>query len=345
MKTKFFLILILLGSLSLKAQKSEYMVPADVAAKMLNEADDFIDSMAEGSQDRESDAIYHALMGQSSELMQLRDKKSEQEKLEKNINFKDIITDRNVKIRIYEAGSSDMETTLIYLHGGGWVTGNIDSGINFCNSLAENGVSVVAVEYSLAPEKSFPSGLNDCINAIEYISLNAKDLNLPEGNFCLAGDDAGGNLAMASAIYFNTTEEYKDLIKKIILYYPLLYPTISKDASLKHSYTRGYGLDRRLFEAYNAAYSYKNSGDTVSKTAYPGEFDFDSIKSFPPVLMILPERDLTTVQNLNLSNQLKNLNPSDETVIFRGAIHGFLTDNAQKTAFQKAIELTLQFIK
>ena len=73
-------------------------------------------------------------------------------------------------MRIYEPkdGSAGRLPVLLYLHGGGWTFGSINSCGRFCNAMAASGkMRVIALDYRLAPEHPYPAGLDDCIGAVE----------------------------------------------------------------------------------------------------------------------------------------------------------------------------------
>ncbi|MGI4840875.1 MAG: alpha/beta hydrolase [Janthinobacterium lividum] len=106
-------------------------------------------------------------------------------------------------LRLYRpAGSAADALTswVLFIHGGGWVIGNLDSHDSLCRRLAnQSGVSVVAVDYRLAPEHPFPVPLDDCLAALRFVRDNASALRLDLENAVVAGDSAGGNMATVLA--------------------------------------------------------------------------------------------------------------------------------------------------
>lgn len=85
---------------------------------------------------------------------------------------------------------------LLYLHGGGWMLGGLDSHDFICADLAARlGLLVLAVDYRLAPEHPFPAALQDCLRAWQALSLGELDEALDGRRLLVAGDSAGGNLA------------------------------------------------------------------------------------------------------------------------------------------------------
>ena len=91
---------------------------------------------------------------------------------------------------------------LLYLHGGGWTVGNLDTHDGICRSLCHRlGAVVISVDYRLAPENKFPVPLEDCYAALEWSAAHAAEIQGDRTRLVVAGDSAGGNLAAAVALY------------------------------------------------------------------------------------------------------------------------------------------------
>jgi acetyl esterase len=104
-----------------------------------------------------------------------------------------------IPIRIYRTSCEPDLPVVLYLHGGGYVLGGLDSHDDVCAELAEQaGVGVVAVAYRLAPEHRFPAAFEDCWAVLA--ALADGGLGFDAGRIVVAGDSAGGNLAAAVAL-------------------------------------------------------------------------------------------------------------------------------------------------
>lgn len=87
---------------------------------------------------------------------------------------------------------------LLYLHGGGWMLGDLDSHGFLAARLARRlGLAVLLVDYRLAPEHPYPAALEDTLQAWDWLLQEAGALGLDETRLAVAGDSAGGNLAAA----------------------------------------------------------------------------------------------------------------------------------------------------
>ena len=108
----------------------------------------------------------------------------------------------DVPVRIY-APQTPQENmpALLYIHGGGFVVGNLDSEHGNCIALCRDlGIVLVSVDYRLAPETPFPGGLEDCYAALEWLDKNGSDFGIDSERVGIFGQSAGGGLAAAIAL-------------------------------------------------------------------------------------------------------------------------------------------------
>lgn len=312
--------------MALSAIADSFSITSKEQQQMLNEADDWIDNMPDGLQDRLSDAVNHSLHGFFSEIEYFRNINDTTGIGRYAVTVRDIPVgkDLSLPLRLYVPKlrkSSESLPLLVYFHGGGWTLGSLNSSDRFCRALASEGnVMVISVAYPLAPEHTYPSAISPSTSAMDYISAHATEWGADRNRISLGGDGAGGNVALE--VYENLPSAFK--VCSLVLYYPLLKASGSLDADMKKRYGRGYGLDSRLWESFI--------------TAYRGE-DLKLNKTLPPTLIITSGRDI-------IINEVKAFESHHkvEIVEFSGAIHGFISDGQQKTAFKKAVEFTDSFI-
>jgi len=125
---------------------------------------------------------------------------------------------------------------LLFFHGGGWVTGNIDSYNKVCTNMARiTNHLVVSVDYRLAPEYPFPAALEDCYE-VARILINDKGINCKD--VTLIGDSAGGNLSAALSLLARDRKDF--CINKQILIYPATYNNHSENSPFNSIRENGY---------------------------------------------------------------------------------------------------------
>jgi acetyl esterase/lipase len=132
---------------------------------------------------------------------------------------------------------------LLFFHGGGWVTGSIESYTKMCANLAGATASiVVSVDYRLAPEHRFPAAVEDCYAAARELflgtSLGDRLLNVSPSNITIIGDSAGGNLAAAVSLMARDRGEF--LPPRQILIYPATAADHSERSPFESIRTNGY---------------------------------------------------------------------------------------------------------
>jgi acetyl esterase len=105
-----------------------------------------------------------------------------------------------IPVRVYRPSGEDGLPLVVYLHGGGWTIGSIESFDTVSRALANGSGAVVAsVGYRLAPEHPFPAGLDDALSAVRTLRSRAPELGADPSRMAVAGDSAGANLATVVA--------------------------------------------------------------------------------------------------------------------------------------------------
>jgi acetyl esterase len=157
--------------------------------------------------------------------------------------------------RIYtppEGGSS--LPLLVYVHGGGWVVGSIETHDPFCRLLSQAaGVIILSAEYHLAPENPYPAALEDVLAAYQWAAIHAASFGADPQRLLLGGDSAGGNLAAVIANRISSTGEAVEP-EGLMLLYPATDHPDGGHASYSENAT-GYGLDADLMRWFWKQYA------------------------------------------------------------------------------------------
>jgi len=126
-----------------------------------------------------------------------------------------------IPARLYRKPDSVAQAGLVYLHGGSWYLGGLDSHDSITAELAERaGITVVAVDYRLAPEHRFPAAYDDALAALDWIAGHSADLAIDPARLGVGGDSAGGNLAAGIALA--ARDRGGPHLKAQVLIYPAL---------------------------------------------------------------------------------------------------------------------------
>ena len=114
--------------------------------------------------------------------------------------FLDTASHRPVRADIVEPATPGPNPVMVFIHGGGWVMGDLDTHHQAVLRFAEQGFVVVAIEYGLAPEEPFPAGYDDAVAAIGWTVENIARYGGDPDRLVVAGDSAGANIAAGIAV-------------------------------------------------------------------------------------------------------------------------------------------------
>ena len=139
-----------------------------------------------------------------------------------------------VPVRCYRpAGASSRLPVVVHVHGGGWVLGSLDGGDWVCSHVAARaGVLVVSVDYGLAPEQPFPTAVEQCLAATQWVARHGHDLGGDPARLAVMGDSAGGNLA---AVVAQLARDEGPSIALQVLIYPSTDATLASPSIEQHA--------------------------------------------------------------------------------------------------------------
>lgn len=106
-----------------------------------------------------------------------------------------------VRVRLFKFRNDKAQPCLIYMHGGSWMLGSPETHWDIAAGLAAGAkLTVISVDYALAPEHPFPEALTQCAAVLEWAFENAEEIGIDKDRVAVGGDSAGGNLAAAIAL-------------------------------------------------------------------------------------------------------------------------------------------------
>jgi acetyl esterase len=217
-----------------------------------------------------------------------------------------------VPVRVYRPEGQGALPVIAYVHGGGWAVGSIDSFDAVCRALANaSGAVVASVGYRLAPEHPFPAALEDCVAVTRWLGIQAHEVGADPTRLAVAGDSAGGNLAVGVA------RRLGDRLKALALIYPVC------DAGLNtpsyRDFKERYGLTAAGMQRYWNLYL--DGADGLQADASP--LRADDLAGLPPTYVLTSEFDVLRDEGEALVQQLREAGVDVTHRRFEGTIHGF----------------------
>jgi acetyl esterase len=207
--------------------------------------------------------------------------------------------------------------TISYFHGGGWVVGSIESFDTTCRALANaSGATVVSVGYRLAPEHPFPSGLEDCAAVTRTL----------EGPVAVAGDSAGGNLAVAVA------RRQRDRLAALALIYPVTDAGLNTPSM--RDFKERYGLSAAGLQRYWNLYL--DGADGLQPDASP--LRAGDLAGLPTTYVLTSEFDVLRDEGEAFVGKLREAGVDVIHKRFEGTIHGFWRWMAATPKTREAID-------
>jgi acetyl esterase len=234
---------------------------------------------------------------------------------------RNLVTDGSIPLRVYRPAGVPDSTRLpgyVYFHGGGWVIGDLDTHDVICRQLtAEAGVSVVSVDYRLAPEHKFPAAADDAWAATRWVVAHAAELGVDAGRLAVGGDSAGGTLAAVVALLA------RDAGGPAIALQVLLYPVtdLAAESRSYQDFADGYMLTRDGMRWFTAHYL-KAPSDAADWRASP--LRAPSLAGLPPALVVTAGFDPLRDEGETYARRLRDAGVRVDYVCYGGMIHGFV---------------------
>jgi len=240
---------------------------------------------------------------------------------------------QGIPLRIYtpDAAASPLPL-LVWLHGGGFVVGGLQSYDAICRALANvSGAIVVSVDYRLAPEHPFPAAVEDAFAALAWTAANAAALGGDAARLAVAGDSAGGNLATVCAILA------RDAGGPRLTGQALLYPTTvaGMDTASIRACAEGYLLTRRTMDWFHAHYT---GGRDLAADPRRSPLNAPDLRGLPPALVIVAGFDPLHDEGVAYAERLKDAGNPVDLIDFEGMVHGFVNFAGYVDAGRVAIE-------
>lgn len=246
-----------------------------------------------------------------------------------------------LRLRAYiPRGIEQPAPAMVYLHGGGFTLFSIDTHDRLMREYAERGgFAVIGVDYPLSPEARYPEALNRIEALMLWLETHGGELGIDPTRLAMGGDSAGANLSFATFQRLRARGKAA-LVRAILSNYGAFSAAISDDSEARFG-GPGSILDRAELAQYFANY-FSAPSDADDPLACPLYAD---LASFPPVFLVIPERDILTEQSFEIEHRLKAEGVETASKIYPGATHSFLEAMSVSTLACDAIQDGAAFVR
>jgi acetyl esterase/lipase len=212
----------------------------------------------------------------------------------------------------HPADGAGPRTTVVWVHGGGWLSGSKAFVANYAKILAAKGFTVVVPGYSLAPGATYPTPVRQVNTALGYLVQNAARLQVDPSRIVLAGDSAGPQIALQIATMI-LQPSYAQLMG--------MQPTLKKEQLAGLLFYCGlYWLepeDARNSYFYTELWSYSGTRDFLTDKTFATAWVMDRLDgSFPPAFVSVGSEDGLRPQSIAFADKLAKAGVRVERVIF-----------------------------
>ena len=217
--------------------------------------------------------------------------------------------------RLY-APSSAVLPVMLYLHGGGFTIGSLETHDSLCRQLAlRSGAAVLALDYRLAPEHRFPVAVDDAWAAMRWLATHGDALGLDARRLAVGGDSAGGTLAASCALHA------RDIGLRLALQV-LITPgtTAHADTPSHRQFAHGY-----LLEAEDIAWFFDRYIDAAQRRDWRfAPLEAESVDDLAPACVVLAECDPLVDEGLAYADRLRAAGIPVALELCRGVTHDFI---------------------
>lgn len=242
-------------------------------------------------------------------------------------------TEGRIPIRTYSphGGGSESRTKVLYLHGGGFLSGDLDTHDPICRLLAhKTGFEVTAVQYRLAPEFPYPAAVEDCYSVLLQLVAERSPV-------AVVGDSAGGNLAAVCCLM--AREESVPVAAQALLY-PMMDALMSSESLVQNAFIPPF----TLADCVKAWQLYLP--DAMSRAdARVSPLHAPDLHGLPRTLVVTAEFDILRDDGIRFVQRLRDAGVSVEHAHYKDMVHGFVQWAGQVSAARACLETLVSFLR
>jgi len=235
-------------------------------------------------------------------------------------------------VRIYTPSGNGPFPVIVYYHGGGFVIATIDTYDASARALANaTGAVVVSLEYRKGPEHKFPAAHDDAYTAYLWAAHNAAEIGGDSTRLALAGESAGGNLALATALRVRDSAS-APMPVSILAVYPVVGSDTATASYVQNAQAKP--LNRPMMTWFFKHYTRSPADGQDPRLNILGA----DLKGLPPVTIVLAEIDPLRSEGESLAAKLRSAGVSVNLRTWPGTAHEFFGQGAVVPAANEAVQ-------
>lgn len=239
-----------------------------------------------------------------------------------------------IPVRVYEPDVEPPYPVLVYLHGGGWTVGGLDTHDNVCAALTNRADCLtVSVDYRLAPEHPFPAAVEDSYAAVEWVEAHGERINADTDRIAVAGDSAGGNLTAAVTLMARDHDGPEFVHQGLI--YPAVASPVVHDFESYEENAEGYFLEAESSMWYYDKYI---QSPVHARNEYAAPLLADDLSGLPSATVITAGFDPLRDEGIEYAERLESDGVDVEHLHYEGMIHAFVSLPEMISRGQEAID-------
>jgi len=244
-----------------------------------------------------------------------------------------------VPVRLYKPQVDKVSPVLVYVHGGGYILGNLDTHDRICRLLAiKSGWAVLAVDYTLAPEKQFPTQPDQVFAVLQHVAANGAEFGVDGGRMAVGGDSAGAYLSLA------VTLDARNLggppVCAQLLYYGA-FGLVDSASRRLYGWADLDGLDEKESTSFLDHYV----PDPKDRNHSRVNLLKSDMAGLPPTFIGAVAYDPLRDDSLVLAEFLKERGVNHRLEVYEGVLHGFMHYSAVEPKAMRAIDDGAEFLK
>ncbi|MWG33605.1 alpha/beta hydrolase [Halomarina oriensis] len=232
----------------------------------------------------------------------------------------------DIPVRLYTPGGERPHPALVYLHGGGFVLGDLDTVDNVCRAVCRRAeCAVLSVDYRRAPEHVFPAALEDSYAAVSWLADHGDHVGVDTDRIAVGGDSAGANLTAGVTLMARDDrsmgQDAPDIARQVLVY-PVVSSAVHGEFDSYEENGEGYFLERDSMHWFHEKYL---PDPTMRRNEYAAPLLAGDLSGLPPATVVTAGFDPLRDEGQEYADRLESDGVDVSRHHYEGMIHGFVS--------------------